>query len=66
MGGDTQLDGQYSAFPADIAPSDFERYFAPIRVTNAKGEPADWMAPYAPRKLTGGRPALLEIGASTS
>jgi len=66
MGGDTQLDGQYRAFPADIAPSDFERYFAPIRVTNAKGEPADWMAPYAPRKLTVGRPAFLEIGASTS
>jgi radical SAM superfamily enzyme YgiQ (UPF0313 family) len=66
MGGDTQLDVQYSSFAADISPSDFERYFAPIRVTNAKGEPADWIAPYAPRKLTGDRPAPLEIGASTS
>ena len=51
MGGDAQVDVQYNSHPADISPSDFERYFEPIRVTNASGEPANWLAPYAPRGL---------------
>lgn len=45
-GGET-LDPQYFERPADLSDEDRERYFEPIAVTDANGEPADWLKPYA-------------------
>ncbi len=46
IGGTDRLDPQYDSYPEDISDGDYERYFAPVMVTDADGEPADWLRQY--------------------
>jgi radical SAM superfamily enzyme YgiQ (UPF0313 family) len=46
--GDNALDPQYSERPADISADDLERYFEPIALTDAQGQPVEWLKPYIP------------------
>jgi hypothetical protein len=48
LGGADRLDPQYGEHPADISAADRETYFEPIRLTDARGEMAGWLRPYAP------------------
>jgi radical SAM superfamily enzyme YgiQ (UPF0313 family) len=49
LGGSDALDAQYDEFPADISAADRVLYFDPIRVTDAQGRVADWLAAKAPK-----------------
>lgn len=44
-GGDA-LDPQYADCPDKISEADAQRYFAPVRLTDASGRPASWLEPY--------------------
>jgi radical SAM superfamily enzyme YgiQ (UPF0313 family) len=46
IGGQDVLDPQYQQYPVDISPSDKEKYFAPIQVTDANGNLCEWLKPY--------------------
>ncbi len=41
------LDPQYDERPAEISAADRERYFAPVRLTDANGRPAAWLLAYS-------------------
>ncbi len=43
IGGEDILDPQYGTYPADIGEADYERYFAPVTVTDKRGNPAKWI-----------------------
>ncbi len=45
LAGTDALDPQYFECPADLAEEDRKRYFDPIFVTDADGEPAAWLRP---------------------
>lgn len=46
--GDNALDPQYFEHPADLSAEDAKRYFEPIALTDARGQPAEWLKPYLP------------------
>lgn len=46
MAGSDTLDPQYLERPADLTEQDRVTYFDPIYLTDAAGEPADWLKPY--------------------
>jgi hypothetical protein len=43
LAGENVLDPQYDEHPPDLSAEDRARYFEPIAVTNATGEPAQWL-----------------------
>jgi hypothetical protein len=45
LAGTDALDPQYFERPADLSDEDRKRYFDPIFVTDADGEPAAWLRP---------------------
>ena len=47
LAGVDPLDPQYSEYPPEISAEDKARYFDPIRLTDERGELAEWLAPYA-------------------
>ena len=47
LAGVDPLDPQYSEYPPDISAEDKARYFEPIRLTDKRGNLAEWLAPYA-------------------
>ena len=49
MAGTDTLDPQYFEWPDDLTEEDRQRYFEPIRLTDAAGEAVDWLKPYMPR-----------------
>jgi hypothetical protein len=55
--GDNALDPQYSERPAHISADDLTRYFEPIALTDAQGQPAEWLKPYIPALKRKVRPA---------
>ena len=48
LAGTDALDPQYSEVPDDLTEQDRLRYFEPITLTDANGEPAEWLIPYIP------------------
>ena len=57
LAGEAVLDPQYSEYPADISLSDWQKYFAPVALTDAAGRMAEWLRPYLPVR-NGGRPSV--------
>ncbi len=43
MAGSDPLDPQYDDYPADISAADRARYFDPVEIVDAVGQPADWL-----------------------
>jgi hypothetical protein len=56
LAGNELLDPQYCEYPDDISADDKMRYFEPIKLTNADGDPVEWLKPYLP-KVASGLPA---------
>ena len=48
IGGKDVLDPQYNIYPDDITPSDKERYFDPIEITDSNGNLKEWLQRYKP------------------
>ncbi len=48
VAGSDTLDPQYFERPDDLSEADRIRYFDPITLTDAGGQPAEWLAPYVP------------------
>jgi hypothetical protein len=48
MAGTEVLDPQYSEIPSNISREEFDRYFAPIALTDETGAPMPWLKPYVP------------------
>lgn len=48
MAGEAVLDPQYSEYPADISHLDWQKYFAPITLTDSEGRMSEWLRPYLP------------------
>jgi hypothetical protein len=48
VAGDDMLDPQYFERPHDLSDADRIRYFDPITLTDASGQPAEWLRPYMP------------------
>jgi hypothetical protein len=48
IAGRDTLDPQYFERPADLSEEDRVRYFDPVRLTDERGEPMDWLKPYLP------------------
>jgi len=46
IGGTDILDPHYYDYPHDITESDYNRYFAPVMVTDQNGGPAEWLKKY--------------------
>jgi hypothetical protein len=44
------LDPQYAEYPADITAEEFERYWAPVELIDAAGNPAEWLIPPVPAR----------------
>jgi Radical SAM superfamily len=57
LAGSDTLDPQYFERPNDLSDHDCTTYFDPVYLTDANGEPLDWLKPYLPqreRKTRGG------------
>ena len=55
--GDETLDPQYAEYPRSISREDWQRYFAPIQLTDENGHLASWLSRYAPsERVKGGVP----------
>jgi hypothetical protein len=52
LAGSDTLDPQYFERPADLSDQDSTRYFDPIYLTDAAGEPSDWLKPYYVRRAS--------------
>jgi hopanoid C-2 methylase len=50
LAGSDTLDPQYFERPDDLSDHDRAAYFDPIYLTDANGEPSDWLKPYLPRR----------------
>jgi hypothetical protein len=48
MAGTDVLDPQYFETPTNISADEFDRYFAPIALTDDIGGPMPWLKPYFP------------------
>jgi len=55
VAGSDTLDPQYFERPDDLSEADRARYFDPVELTDAKGQPAEWLKPYIPELATGTR-----------
>jgi hypothetical protein len=51
MAGEDALDPQYHEHADDICEQDWQRYFAPIRLTDATGQAAGWLEPYRAARI---------------
>lgn len=60
LGGRDELDPQYHEFPPDISEDDRALYFAPIMITGARGELADWLRPSAAHSEAQGADAMAD------
>ncbi len=59
--GDDVLDTQYSEHPDDISTEDWQRYFEPIRMTDADGRLATWLEAYRPTRRRKGKSRSITI-----
>ena len=50
VAGDDTLDPQYFEYPDDLSDADSSRYFEPVRLTDASGQPEEWLRPYIPAR----------------
>jgi hopanoid C-2 methylase len=48
VAGSDTLDPQYFERPHDLSEADRIRYFDPVELTDAGGQPAEWLLPYVP------------------
>ena len=50
LAGSDTLDPQYFERPDDLSDHDRAAYFDPVYLTDANGEPSDWLKPYLPQR----------------
>jgi hypothetical protein len=62
VAGDPTLDPQYRERPDDLSEADRVRYFDPITLTDASGQPAEWLLPYLPAARAPERRAVHSAG----
>jgi hopanoid C-2 methylase len=51
MAGEDLLDPQYFEYPEGISHEDWQMYFEPVRLTDEQGRLADWLHPYALKRI---------------
>jgi radical SAM superfamily enzyme YgiQ (UPF0313 family) len=61
LGGTDALDPQYTEYPADISEADWQRYFDPVRITDARGRLADWLVDARTRRQQMRAPVIAEV-----
>jgi hypothetical protein len=62
IAGTDVLDPQYFERPDYLSEEDHERYFEPIALTGAAGEPSEWLKPYIPEPVgPNGKSASMEL-----
>jgi len=59
VAGDQALDPQYFERPANLSDADRIRYFDPVALTDASGQPAEWLQPYLRSASGAGRAVRL-------